>query len=296
MEDVQARLQTVLGPGFQVETPSGRGKQFESLSSVYAMVATITSLFALFIGMFIIYNTFSIAVAQRHSEIGILRALGATEGQIRTLFLMESGVTGLLGSLAGVMLGMLIARGVAQSLSQMVGEIYGVAQRAEELAVDPMLLGGALALGVVTSVIAGVIPARQAARIDPVKALQKGRYQVLSAGENRARRIAAMVLVGLALVCVVFNQNRAIFYLGYFMAIVAAILMAPALSYWLSRVLRPAMRWIRPVEGTLAADSLIQAPRRTSGVVTAVMLSLSLVISITGMAQASIDPVHEVLG
>ncbi len=292
VEEAQAKLQAMLGPGFQVETPSGRGQQFESLSSVYSMVATITSLFALFIGMFIIYNTFSIAVAQRHSEIGILRALGATEKQVRTLFLLESGVIGLAGSIAGVGLGMLIARGVARFISQMFGEIFGIAQRAEELSVDPLLLGGALTLGVVVSLIAGVIPARQAARIDPVKALQKGRYQVLSTGENRTRRNIAMVLVALAVVCLFFSQNRVLFYCGYFMTIAAAILMVPALAYLLSRLLRPVMKWISPVEGTLAADSLIQAPRRTSGVVTAVMLSIAQIISITGMAQASIESIN----
>lgn len=292
VEDERAKLQAMLGPGFQVETPSGRGQQFEALLSVYAMVATITSLFALFIGMFIIYNTFSIAVAQRHSEIGILRALGATRTQIRTLFLLESGVTGLAGSIAGVGLGMLIARAVAQSLGQMVGVMYGVAQRADDLSADPKLLFGALALGVITSLVAGVIPAVQAAGVDPVRALQKGRYQVLSAGENHARRIVALLLVAAALVCLIFNRNRMLFYGGYFMAIMAAILMAPALAYWLSRALRPVMQWIRPVEGTLAADSLIQAPRRTSGVVTAVMLSLALVISIAGMAQASIESIN----
>ena len=58
-------------------------------------------MFALFIGMFIIYNTFAIAVTQRRSEIGILRALGATRGQIRTLFLAESAVAGLGGNAAG---------------------------------------------------------------------------------------------------------------------------------------------------------------------------------------------------
>ena len=55
-------------------------------------------MFALFIGMFIIYNSFAIAVTQRRSEIGILRALGATRAQIRTLFLAESAVAGLIGS------------------------------------------------------------------------------------------------------------------------------------------------------------------------------------------------------
>ena len=67
------------------------------------MMVNITSLFALFIGMFIIYNTFAIAVTQRRSEIGILRALGATRQQIRWLFLGESAVTGLVGSVVGVL-------------------------------------------------------------------------------------------------------------------------------------------------------------------------------------------------
>ena len=68
---------------------------------VYSFTANINSAFALFIGMFIIYNSFSIAVAQRRREIGILRALGASRGQIRTLFLVESGLAGLVGSRAG---------------------------------------------------------------------------------------------------------------------------------------------------------------------------------------------------
>ena len=84
-----------------MEPPSSRGEQFEATSRIYALASNITSMFALFIGMFIIYNTFAIAVTQRRGEIGILRALGATRGQIRTLFLTESAITGLAGTLAG---------------------------------------------------------------------------------------------------------------------------------------------------------------------------------------------------
>ncbi len=82
--DVKAKLQAMLGPGFQVQEPSARAQQFDSISRVYTLTANVTSVFALFIGMFIIYNTFQIAVTQRRSEIGILRALGATRRQIRT--------------------------------------------------------------------------------------------------------------------------------------------------------------------------------------------------------------------
>ena len=105
LEQVTAKLESLLGPGFQVQEPSARAQQFDSISRVYTLTANITSVFALFIGMFIIYNTFQIAVTQRRAEIGILRALGATRGQIRTLFLGESVVAGLFGSVLGLLVG-----------------------------------------------------------------------------------------------------------------------------------------------------------------------------------------------
>ena len=101
LDDGHREIAGALGPGFQVEPPSSRGEQFEATSRIYALASNITSVFALFIGMFIIYNTFAIAVTQRRGEIGILRALGATRRQIRTLFLTESALTGLAGTLAG---------------------------------------------------------------------------------------------------------------------------------------------------------------------------------------------------
>ena len=91
----EQELRSLLGPGFQVGPPSGRGQQFEQMLAAYSIMVSVSSVFALFIGMFIIYNSFAIAVTERRSEIGILRALGATRGQIRGLFLGESAVTGL---------------------------------------------------------------------------------------------------------------------------------------------------------------------------------------------------------
>src|SRR5205085_10827579 len=126
-------LQALLGPGLTVEPPGSRGRQFESLMSVYTVAMNASSLFALFIGMFIIYNSFAIAVTQRRSEIGILRALGATRGQIRWLFLGESAVTGLIGSLGGLVFGVIIARGIAASIGGVIADVYGVAQHAGEV-------------------------------------------------------------------------------------------------------------------------------------------------------------------
>jgi putative ABC transport system permease protein len=293
IERCRAGLEKLLGPGFQVQPPSTRGQQFESVLRVYSLTANLTSLFALFIGMFIIYNSFAIAVTQRRAEIGILRALGATRRQIRGLFLGEAALAGLAGSLAGLAFGLLLARGLTVYVGSLVEGVYGLAERVEEVAADPRLLGSALAMGVVTSLVAAVIPARDAARVDPVRALQKGKYQVLTAGENRARRLVALLMAVASGACLVISGSEVVFYVGYVLALLAALLLTPALALWLTRALRPALRWLRPVEGTLAADSLIQAPRRTSATVAALMLSLALIIGLGGVARASRDSIMD---
>jgi putative ABC transport system permease protein len=289
--EAEQELGAQLGPGFQIEPPSGRGRQFEAMLAAYSMMVNISSLFALFIGMFIIYNAFAIAVTQRRAEIGILRALGATRAQIRWLFLGESAVTGLVGSIGGLLFGLLIARGIAASIGALITDVYGVAQHVEEAATSPALLLASLAVGVVTSMAAAFIPARNAARVDPVQALQKGKYQVLSAGESRVRLILAVVLGAAAVASLAVGGSRVAFYAGYLMAMIAALLLSPMLSLALARAMRPLLRWIRPVEGALAADSLIQAPRRTSSSVAALMLSLALVVAFAGMARASYESI-----
>jgi putative ABC transport system permease protein len=293
LADARRELETLLGPGFQVEPPSGRGQQFEATIASFSLMMNVSSLFALFIGMFIIYNSFAIAVTERRSEIGILRALGASRAQIRWLFLGEGLVMGLIGSALGLVTGVVLARGITASIATLVSEVFGVAQPASEVAVSPALLGWALGLGVATSVVAALIPARTAAQVEPIQALKKGSYHVLSRQEHRARVVLAMVLGLTSAGCLVLGGPRPLFYASYLLAIVAVVLLAPLLSLLLARLLRPVLQWVRPVEGALAADSLIQSPRRTSGTVAALMLSVALVVAFAGMARASYGSILE---
>jgi putative ABC transport system permease protein len=126
-----------------------------------------------------------------------------------------------------------------------------------------------------------------------VKALQKGGYQVLAAGESQLRKYLAIVCAAGAAASLVFSDNRTVFYTGYLLLVSAALLLAPFLGMWVARMLRPLLRLIRPVEGALAADSVIQAPRRTSATVAALMLSLAMVTGLAGMARASYSSITE---
>jgi len=293
VQQAQAALEKALGPGFQVEAPSARGRHFEAMLRSYSLTSNISSVFALVVGMFIIYNSFSIAVTQRRSEIGILRALGATRAQVRTLFLSESAIAGLIGSLLGAAAGIGMAQAIAKSLGGFMEQVFGVAQSVDGIAVEPRLLVLGIAIGIGTSMFAAWIPARNAARVDPVQALQKGKYQVLSAGENRLRLYAALASSAGSVLCLIFAGAGRLYYAGYILAILTALLLTPALALLLARLLRPILRWFRPVEGSLAADSLIGAPRRTSATVSALMLSLAMVIGFGGVTRAIYGSVVE---
>jgi putative ABC transport system permease protein len=99
-------------------------------------------------------------------------------------------------------------------------------------------------LGIGTSVVAAWIPARNAAAVDPVRALQKGKYQVLSEGENRIRRILALVCAAAAGVCLLASTSKPAFYTGYILMVGAGLLFAPTLSLLLSKAVRPILRKI----------------------------------------------------
>ena len=293
VEQCQAAVQRVLGPGFEVEPPSSRGKHFEALLQSYSTWMSIASLFALIVGTFIIYNSFAIAVTQRRPEIGILRALGATSRQIQQLFLLESVVAGAAGSAVGVLIGLGGATLIVRYTSGVVELAGGVAQRVTELSVSPALVAAGIGIGIGTSLFAAWLPARSAARIDPVQALQKGKFQVPTTVENRRKRQVAFGLVLFSAVCPLFGESKVLFYAGYASMIVAGLLLAPTLTQWLAKAMRPLLKYVLPVEGALAADSLVQSPRRTAATVGALMLSVSMVVAFGGFIDAFYASVGE---
>jgi putative ABC transport system permease protein len=287
LDQGRAALEGLLGPGFQVEPPAARGRQLDAVLRVYSITVNICSLFALVIGMFIIYNSFAVAVAERRYEIGILRALGATQAQVRALFLGESALAGLAGSVLGAATGIGIAQVVSGYIMVVLEGMFGVAEQVQEVAARPWLIAAAVAAGTVTSITAALAPARAAARVDPTQALQKGKFQLFSTREHRLRRAAAVGLAATSALCLLLGRSTLLFYAGYIGSILAALLLTPVLAMGLARLLRPLLRALWPVEGALAVDSLLQSPRRTSATVAALMISIALTLGMAGIARGA---------
>jgi putative ABC transport system permease protein len=170
---------------------------------------------------------------------------------------------------------------VAKSLAGLYGIIGQPAH-----GVGPLVVAGAIAAGVASSVLAAVFPAAAAARADPVRALQKGRYQMVPLAERRTRRLLACAATSMAALLLA-GRIESWFVVSYVLAALALVLLTPELSSAAVRLLRPLLVRLRPVEGALAADSLLAAPRRTASVAAALMLSAGMVIALGGIAEAS---------
>ena len=187
-----------------------------------------------------------------------------------------------------------MARAMAGYIGGLLEEVYGVAQSAEAIQVEPWLIAVGDRDG------HGHQPDRrgdsgarrggrrsgEGAAKGPLSSVERRRKPDAPALGDRVRGD-----VGRRAGCSI--GTRWFFTAGYLLAVLAAVLLAPALALWLARALRPVLAWMRPVEGTLAADSLIQGPRRTSGTVAALMLSLALVISLGGLARSSYDSIAD---
>ncbi|MBC8368243.1 ABC transporter permease [bacterium] len=148
--------------------------QFEEIRRVmlfFNMGLGLVGLVALVTAALGIANTMVMSILERRREIGILRSLGAQPRDIRSLFLVESGAIGALGSLGGILLGWLVAR-AASMVAKIIMRNQDV-QEMELFATPLWLIGFAMAVGILVAVLAGSYPARRAARVDPVEALRQ---------------------------------------------------------------------------------------------------------------------------
>ncbi|MEZ4600991.1 MAG: FtsX-like permease family protein [Syntrophotaleaceae bacterium] len=171
LETVKRRILAALPEGYSVETPVGRTRQIESMLANFQTGLNLISFFAIIVGMYLIYNAVSISIVHRRKEIGILRALGATRGQIMQLFLGETLVISAVGSALGVGLGILFAGSVVGTLGKIVSQWYArTAVTGIELTwVYP---AAGIACGIAASLAAAVFPVLASNRISPVSAIR----------------------------------------------------------------------------------------------------------------------------
>lgn len=282
IDELAAKIRARIPPGIEVTPPTARGQGIEKAVSAMQIGMLIASFIALLVGIFIIFNTFSIAVNQRWKEIGILRAVGVERRNIQMMFLLESLIMGMIGSIIGIGLGYLLAIGAERLMSQVAAQIFGYVATQQPPVFRSDYAFASFAIGTVTSLIGALLPSRAATRLDPVLALHNIETRQREAVLGRGRLALGLVLVATGLVCVAFAPLRVS--LDYQFAfpllmIAGLILILPKLAEIVAIILRPLLDRIFGTEGVLAVESVTQSPRRTTATVGALMIGLSFVFS-----------------
>jgi putative ABC transport system permease protein len=272
------------------EAVTGKSIADENKSAVQTglgFVTTFLLVFAgitLFVGGFIIVNTFSMLVAQRTRELALLRAVGASRAQVLRMVLGEAVVIGLVGSAVGLALGI----GLASALKSLSKALLGV-DITGGLPVSAGTVIRSLAVGTLVTVVAAVIPARRAARIAPVAAMRDDMVATPSSLRRRGSAGIAVLVVGAALLTwAVTRADPAWPVAGFGAAIlvIGALVAAPLAARPVIRVIGAPFVAFGGVVGRLARENALRVPRRTATTASALMIGLALVSGTAVVAQS----------
>ncbi|MFI5757485.1 ABC transporter permease [Streptomyces sp. NPDC051569] len=269
-----ARAQT----GAQLAEDQAAGIE-EGLSALNQMLLAFAAI-ALFVGVFLISNTFTMLVAQRTRELALLRAVGASRRQVKRSVLVEAGLVGAIASAIGFALGVGLAAGLRSALGT-----FGAKVPAGPLVISPTAVAAAFGVGVLITLLAAWLPARRAAKIPPVAAMSSvhagatTRSLVVrnSLGGGLALLGAAAILAGAA----IGSDGRLIIGAGAFLTMIGVIVLIPLLSRPAVALARPLLRRAFGVAGTLAGQNAVRNPRRTGATASALAIGLTLVTGLS---------------
>ncbi|MFF4154811.1 MULTISPECIES: ABC transporter permease [unclassified Streptomyces] len=236
---------------------------------------------ALFVGVFLISNTFTMLVAQRTKEIALMRAVGASRRQITRSVLAEAALVGLVASVVGFVLGIGLAAGLRS----------GMAAFEMKIPDGPLVVGAtpviaAIAVGVLITMLAAWLPGRRAAKIPPVAAMNS----VHAAATTKSlvlRNSLGAAITSLGAGGIVAgassggDDGRMLIGAGAFLALIGVIVLIPLLSRPVIALVRPLLVGPFGVAGKLAGLNAVRNPRRTGATASALAIGLTLVTGLS---------------
>lgn len=273
--EAQKRLATALPASARIEASTARSGALEQMTAAFSLNLTAMSLLAMVVGMFLIYNTMTFSIVQRRPLIGRLRGLGVTAGEIRFLILSEALLIGLAGSAIGIMGGLMLGKGLTGLVTQSISDLYFTVRVRY---VDPSLLGlgKGLLVGIGSTLLATVAPAREAVKRPPSTVLQRSEEEVRTR-DHRLRWIltgAVLALTGTALLAL-SGTSIPLSYVGILAFILAAAVWTPVLVEIGARLLRPVASALLGVVGRMAASGIRHTLSRSAVAIAALTVAVA---------------------
>ncbi len=268
----------VLQP-YVIATPAEIGAALRGSTASFQATAALIAAVTLFAGAFLVFNTLSMTVVEQVRTVGLLRAAGATRGQVMRFMLSQAITFGVIGSMIGVAIGALLALGMVAWV-RTVGAVT-LAQPA----IPPDAVVAAFLGGVGVTLAAALEPARRAGRIQPVEAL-KARLDLPSARRARLRWLAA-VLVGVSLVGLLVAPRAAGVAqpLAVYAVLLAATMLIPAVLPAVARLAGVPFALLLRLEERLARASVVRDRSRAAMTLSALTIGLAMMVALVGVGQ-----------
>lgn len=281
------RLDRVTGSNVQVVTGAALVAEdqqalHDNISS-FSMFMLIFAGVAMFVGAFIINNTFSITVAQRTKEMAMLRSIGAGRRQVMRAVILEAAIVGLVASGLGLLGGI----GIAMALKAMLASMgMDIPSGAPVIQTSTVIV--ALVTGLVVTLVSATTPALRASKVAPIAALRDVALDRSAASKRRT--VTGVLLLGLgvlALLAGLGGSGPALVGLGAVVVFVGVSVLGPVLARPVAFVLGAPMAKLRGMAGSLARENAMRNPRRTARTAASLMIGVGLVAFIMIFAASA---------
>ena len=297
-EELRDRIAAVLPEGHEVITGAQLTKENQdSVAQGLTFFRSILLAFAgiaLFVGSFIIYNTFGIIVAQRTKELALLRAIGASRRQVLRSVLLEATVVGVLASAVGLLAGI----GVAGLLKALL-DAAGLEVPAGGVVVTSGTVITAFVTGTSVAISSAWFPARKASKVPPLAAMRDVAYERTTASRARVVIGLLVLLAGIALLLsgLYGDSGNALAQVGFgaLLTFVGVTILGPVLAKPITGLLGAPLPRLKGMTGVLARQNATRNPKRTASTASALMIGVALVGFITVFASSASKSVNRIV-
>lgn len=286
-QELVSRITEAVGTN-GIETITGRQIEEETQSDVqtrlnfFTIFLQVFAFIALFVATFVIYNLFSITVAQRRRENALLRAIGASRRQVTLALLVESFIIGIVGSIIGLFAGVGLAVGLRSLL-----RAFGVDVPSTGLDLRVSTIATTIVVGVLVTIASALLPAVRSSKVPPVAAMRD--EAVEPTGWSRARLLwgALLMAVGVAgILGALLGSEIVLLAPGALGVFTGLFVLGPLVARPLALATRTPLRVLRGITGQLGADNAARNPKRTARTAAALLVGAALVAAVTVMADS----------
>ncbi len=288
-QTLKSRVADVLPAGYQARTGVESAQQTagdvnDSLS-IFNISLLVFAAISLFVGAFIIYNTFQILVTQRTRELALFRALGATPAQVQRSVIAEGAIVGIFASAVGLGAGFLIAIGLRELL-----KAFGVDLPSTTLQLLPRTIIVAFVVGVGTTLVSSIVPAVRASRVPPIAALRESQPTEYRGSRRRTITGTVITAVGVGILILGLfgglSNAAAVVGTGALTVFIGVAALSPLIVRPVARFLGAPLPRLAKMSGKLGRENAIRNPKRTASTAAALMIGLGLVAFVSIFAQS----------